>query len=149
MHNLFSHTEIQIVQTFLEKKPADFIALLIDKPVLAVRELISELIMGTDRKTFESSQRKQNLKKLNDKRFKEQDKVINRQRSGLLKKDVDKFQTKEVDLGKLVCIRVDAKTCIFIKPGLDPEKEKQKWLNAHQPAIYLPENPWKKVSKFK
>lgn len=38
------------------------------------------------------------------------------------------FQTRTVDLSKLHQVRIDHKTCIYIKPGQDPEKVKKAYL---------------------
>jgi len=147
MVDQFSNTQIQVVQTYLEKKPAGFIAMLIDKPVESVRSLINELIEGTGRKTFDSRTRKVNLKKLNENNFKQQDKTSKNMRDAIIRKaPVKKFETKAVDYTKLISVRVDHKTVIMIRPGQDPETEKQKFLNSRQPVV---EKHWKQVSKFK
>lgn len=39
------------------------------------------------------------------------------------------FKTKAVDLSKLVQVRIDSRTCIFIKPGQDPEEEKARFIS--------------------
>lgn len=49
--------------------------------------------------------------------------------TGRKRVEEQRFQTKQVDLSKLVSVRIDAKTCIYIKPDEDPVKAKEKYFS--------------------
>jgi hypothetical protein len=138
----------------MSKKSVKDIASIVDKPEQQVLGIIKEQtpILGklslTDR--LHNAQIKKDLKKKNSQRFKDQDKTSKRMRDAIIKKpETSKYQTKEVNLKEMICVRIDAKTCIFIRPGQDPEKEKQKFMNQHKRFEIVPDRPWKKVSNFK
>lgn len=62
------------------------------------------------------------------------------------------FETKQVDLAKLVSVRIDKKTCIYIKPGEDPVKAKEKYLErlrAAKSRMIASEKTYHEVKKFK
>lgn len=158
MPGRLSNIEIQVIQMMLEKHPAGHIANIISQPISVVKSTISELIEGTGRKTFAQKQQEAELKKLNDKRFKEQEKQEERRRKSAAlfehemknKRDNSpQFQTRTVDYSQLRTIRIDAKTYIFIKPGEDPKQAKEKFMSTHKPVITVAERPWQKLKHKK
>lgn len=148
--------EVQVIRRLFDKKPVDYIAMIIDKPVESVIEKMKELIDGTGRLPFADIEHNKAIRKrtsaANDSMF--DDKIrrgkYKKQQQPVPQKKEDKvFQTKVVDHSKLVSVRIDKKTTIQIPRGQDPVDAKKKFLAVHKPYAVLPEAPWKKVSKFK
>jgi hypothetical protein len=160
MVDQLSYIEIQTVQLFLGTQPDEYIAMVIEKPVELVRAAIDQLTDGgTIRKSFKHLQMQKQLKVVNAKNFKEQDKKeaikrrIAMQSEAAQKRAKDnqpKFETKTIDYSQMILVRIDAKTFIHVKPGTDIEKAKQTFLQNHKSyTAPAPERPWQKFKPDK
>ncbi|SDG67438.1 hypothetical protein SAMN05421827_109116 [Pedobacter terrae] len=65
---------------------------------------------------------KRELEKLQAKRDKERERIERETRSVM--------PTRKIDESKLVAVRLDAKTVVFVKPGVDPETVRNKFLSS-------------------
>jgi hypothetical protein len=155
MADHFSIVDVRIIQSLLEKKPVDYIAMIIDKPPDFVAKKIKELLCGSTRvafadKAINDSIRKK-TQKLNDSIFNDTIKKAKRvSRNGQAQKSQEvRFETRVIDYSKMVTVKIDAKTHIHVPAGGNIEKAKELFLKNQKSKQQITENSWKKVSKFK
>lgn len=154
MLNDFNFLDLQVIRNMYKTKPVSYISMIIEKPEEIILEKVKEISLATGQLPFQDKKHnealKKRTKKTNESVFNE---VVKRSRSKNRdirpKKEVKVFKNRSVDHLNLTPVRINAKTYIYIKAGEDPEKERKKWFDRHQPHEVVPENPWKKVSKFK
>lgn len=164
MENAFSELDLVIIEREVTKKSYSDIAFLLDRPIEQVSSFITEFLLGKEITSFQQlkDQRKASrapaARQAREKKAKEKKPlVISRKiipdRNFKLNRAGEKvFTSKVIDLSQLQEVRIDSKTCIYIKPGQDPNEEKNKYLKrlADCKSRYLDqEKSTKNVSKFK
>lgn len=133
----FTEADIMLIEKEISSKSYKDIAFLLDKPVEDLKAFLKDWLPGNGLIPFqqlqpEKEKRMPAPRKPREKK-KPEPKIISRQiiQEQKVKRDRQGkpiFQTKTVDLSKLHQVRIDHKTCIYIKPGQDPEKIKKAYL---------------------
>jgi hypothetical protein len=145
----FTSLETQLVRASLTTKSDGELAALLEKPIEDVVELIDQLTGGQAAARSEQIQKQkeaehqkrsmQNARKeliqerqaKNEKKQKEKLALANhleKRKKELGRLEANRrFETKEVDLAKLISVRIDHKTHVFVKPGTNIEKIKKQY----------------------
>lgn len=130
-----------LIEKEITRKPYRDIAFLLDKSTEEVKAFVSAWIDGKSIIPFEPLHQPAREKKVpaerkprEKKEKKKEAKIISRrieheQKTRRERSERSVFKTKVVDLSKLHQVRIDQKTCIYIKPGQDPVKAKNNYLN--------------------
>lgn len=152
MDQHFTEADIMLIEKEISQKSYKDIAFLLDRPV---EEVIGFCILYAREKGIVTYQQQLDenrpAKKVREKAEKAprekkhagrpakkpEPKIISRQiiQEQKVKRDRQGkpiFKTKTVDLSRLHQVRIDHKTCIYIKPGQDPEKVKKTYLKRLQ-----------------
>ncbi|MGN6478316.1 MAG: hypothetical protein ACTHKV_13910 [Flavipsychrobacter sp.] len=131
----FADYEIMIIEKEVAKKSYRDIAFLLDRSVEEVKAFVTAFIQDKNivpfQTTIEQARKARTpVVRINRKkaaviisRTIEQAQKIKRNRAGEII-----YKTKVVDLSKMQEVRIDRKTCIYIKPGQDPQLAKEKYL---------------------
>ena len=131
----FSDADVMLLEKELTRLSYKQVAFLLDKTVEDVIAFVSEWLPGKDIVPYQAmldekaSGRPQTVRKPREKKAKiisrqiEQEQRVRRNRMGEVM-----FKTKVVDYSKMKEVRIDHKTCIYIKPGEDPKKARDDYL---------------------
>lgn len=172
MQNDFSPFDVQLISGLLSSHPDDYIAMVVDKPLHLVREKINEITGGgTLREKFYHKKEKRQstvrekkvVKERKTRIVKENSKQLERalqnqrrvaadieSKARRAKRNEPKFETRKVDHTTMIPVRINAKTYIYIRPGDDLQKAKDRFLKTHTTyAPPAPENPWQKFKPSK
>lgn len=147
MKPTFSSIEMQLIRASLETKSDGEIAALLECQIEDVIVIINEITGGksiersasiqqlkekefqdknrkTARQQFLREQKERSEKrKIERESRRQQEEILRQKRMSRIQKSV--FETRQVDLSKLVSVRIDAKTFVFVKPGSNIEKVKK------------------------
>lgn len=110
----FSHTDIRIIQQYWEKKPVEYIAMLIDKPAKIVRDKINRLKSEYN----EAVDLYQNPTYIVERRVREKE---------WADRELKEPKQLNADMTGKVAVRIDSRTVIFVKPGADIKALKLKY----------------------
>lgn len=143
----FTTADIMLIEKEIGRKPYSDIAFLIDRTKADVAEFVKHWLDGKDVVPYELQlqqkrasrapvERKPRAKKEKQKKpviisrsVPSEAPVKPNEGNFRMRRGQPVYNTKAVDLSKLVQVRIDAKTCIFIKPGQDPEEEKARFIS--------------------
>lgn len=152
MVNEFNDIERVLISQNLVRLTDEQIADIIGKPVDAVRQYINN-ITGGGTIRISKSQKKQKREKINVPKVKNspakkhlvkvnkelaerQTRISPTQIREKLKADrkmqleKETFKTQQVDYTKMISVRIDHRTTIYIKPGQDPEEARKRYINS-------------------
>jgi hypothetical protein len=172
MENNFSAFEVRLLKSLLSKRSDEDIALMLERPVCEVSEKINELTGGISpfqekllqkkkqqerrEEIVRQKKQQQQAKKDVEKKRTVSSRIIAHQTADRIqarkRRDEPKYVTKEIDLSKLVAVRIDHRTVVFAKPGEDPDKVREKYFsNQKLPKNISPSqrNNTVEVKKFK
>lgn len=143
----FTNLEIQLIRSSLETKSDGEIAAILERPIEEVHGMINAITNGTADERSEKIQRQKESEHLKisvkelrkrkreeeiakkEQRQKEKQSRMNAEERRKVEKNRlesrKTFKTKEVDLSKMVSVRIDKKTIVFVNPGTDIEKVKK------------------------
>lgn len=131
MENEFAYWEILLVRKQKDKiSPVD-IARMLGKDTRSVEAIIREMV-GEMPTVFEQKQTRKVNKKLSRKALKENKENLEKAivRTARKVKVVEKvFETRKVNTGELISVKIDSKTTIYVKAGSDIEAIKAKYRN--------------------
>lgn len=155
MEDNFTQLEIQLIRSSLSTKTDAQIAEILERSIADIRKAINVMTGGAaddreiDVKRFQEEQAAAKIKvkkpavrkvKLKSKEMKKAEspkaekvrQAWEKQTAENKKKhDRSIFKTIEVDLNKLISVKIDNKTTIFVKPGTDIELAKQNYQLRH------------------
>lgn len=166
----FTPLETRLLRQLMTSKPDEEIALVLDRPVEEVRTQIRELTGGIspyNQRQVDKEAVRQNrkaraatacrLQQVNEELTRQQERRLSRQRDQEAaqkrkQREQPQYETRAVDLSQLREVRIDAKTCIYIRPGQDPVAEKKNYLarlQGSRSTAKAREVVQKEVKKFK
>jgi hypothetical protein len=137
----FSIIEIRIMQNMLAKRPPEFIADILDRSVIEVRQKLSEIAAGfnvlswqrledikQEKKNVAAAKKNEHVRLKKVQKEQKKKKTVIWREGAQLKKEVSKYATRTVDYNEMISVRIDNKTTIYVKPGEDIELAKKKYL---------------------
>lgn len=164
MENEFSFIELRVIQSLIRKKSFAEIAAAVDKPLELVTEYIRKITAGKSIITRQSkiegkldtlrSKKKENVikkkKKLaeaesdkaREKELKRLRRLHDHESSGRRKMAEPAFKTRDMDLSKMISVRIDSKTVLQVPAGSNIETVKK---NYHERL----QNSTKEVTHYK
>lgn len=129
MEHEFTQFQMVLIHQNFKKLTDEEIATIINIPIHLVHEKINHITNGG---TIQKSKTQKLLQKQKVKSKQETKKIITHQRVQMSERrkqmEAPKFKTPQIDYSKMISVRIDHKTTIYIKPGQNPEEEKIKYL---------------------
>lgn len=131
----FTYFEMILIRNECRNKTIKEIAALLNKPVDDVSDFILALAKEEGLTLFGKEVEKEKVTPAKVKPENKQAAIISRkieltQEQQRRKNNSPQYKTKEVDYSKLICVRVNDKTIIYVKPGADIEAEKRRCLES-------------------
>lgn len=160
MEQPFADYEIMIIEKEVTKKSFRDIAFLLDRPVNEVTAFINQWSQDKNITTLqqqldEKKKTKAPVVRLPREKKKKDLQVFSRiiipdQKQKKNRKGEIIFKTRVVDLSRLQEVRIDNKTCIYVKPGQDPVEAKERYLERlRENRSRFVESDSKQVANFK
>jgi len=141
--NDFSLIELRIARSLITKKSVQFISEVLNRPYEQTLDLIRNMSDSQKlipfEKQLDNNKLKVKLKKKNQKRFDDQDRVEKKRRTAkqLYEQERDskkragpQFKTRVINMSELVAVKIDHKTTVYVKPGTDIEATRKKYNKA-------------------
>ena len=153
MENNFSYLEKRLIQGLLVKEAYVDIAALVNSSVEKIKAFAEEFVKDSGLVTYQSILDKKEARKLIASRKKKETKkvtsAVKERHSELVKKQKSpQYETKPFDPTKLVAVKVDDKTIIYVKSGEDATEARKKCLermNRNKQDAFAPiPKEWKK-----
>lgn len=143
-----SPVELQIIKGLLSTKTDQEIADIMEVPAEVIHSFISELTSGTEERneqinkiiesrllseknvTRKSQVEKEQVVKEKEKRKQQKEsnlREVERIKRSRMRESSRKYKTIDQDLSKMISVKIDSKTTVFVKPGTDIEKIKKQY----------------------